>query len=93
MALIGSIYIQKLAKFSMRNEIDTQDEDKLSSASIFYASMYILYHHACIFVRKIFSFELMKYIMMNRNFQLVVIFQYHFLYIISTFFVMNLILH
>ena len=66
MALRGSVYIQKLAKFSMRNEIDTQDEDKLSSASIFYASMYILYHHACTFVRKIFSFELMKYIMMNR---------------------------
>ena len=96
MALRGSIYIQELAKFSMRNEIDTQDEDKLSSASIFYASMYILYHHACIFVTDIFSFELMKYIMMNRNFQItlqVMIFQYHFLYIISTFCVMNLTLY
>ena len=70
MARRGSIYIQKLAKLSMRNEIDTQDEDKLSSASIFYASMYILYHHVCIFVRDIFSFELMKYIMMNKNFQI-----------------------
>ena len=70
MALRGSIYIKKLAKLSMRNEIDTQDEDKLSSASILYASMYILYHHVCIFVRDLFSFESMKYIMMNRNFQI-----------------------
>ena len=90
MALRGSIYIQKLAKLSMRNEIDTQDEDKLSSASILYASMYILYHHVCIFVRDMFSFELMKYIMRNRK---VVIFQYHFPYIISTFCVMNLLLY
>ena len=93
MALRGSIYIKKLAKLSMRNEIDTQDEDKLSSDSIFYASMYILYHHACIFVRKIFSFELMKYIMMNRITLQVMIFQYHFPYIISTFCVMNLTLY
>ena len=70
MALRGSIYIQKLAKLSMRNEIDTQDEDKLSSASILYASMYILYHHVCIFVRDLFSFESMKYIMMNINFHI-----------------------